>query len=404
MIHAWLSSRAGELVEFARDLVAAPSPNPPGDERAVADLLVARLRELGVTEVDVLGRDPARPNVLARVPGRGDGPTLVLSGHMDTKPPGDEAAWSTPPYDPLVRDGVLAGLGAADMKGALAAMVYAAGAVAAAGLRGTLALAFTADEEAGGAYGARWLAEQRLLLGDAAVIGEPSGITRDWEALRLVSRGVAIFEIRLAGTQMHSSISDQLPSVNASVVMGRLMARMDAERASILGYDPHPLAPKGPTFNIGLVARGGVGYGILPGDAAFLSDVRALPGMTQESIEADLRRFLARAAADDPDVRAELSFVHWLPPCEVEPQHAVVRALAAACEEVLGAAPPLAAFPGGTDAPYFQLEAGIPTVPSLGPGLLTRAHAPNESVSLESVVEAASIYALAAGRFLGAQG
>jgi acetylornithine deacetylase len=123
--------------------------------------------------------------------------------------------------------------------------------------------------------------------------------------------------------------------------------------------------------------------------------------MTREGIEADLNAFLARAREDEPQLEAELRVDHWLPPCEIADDDPLVAALRAASAETLGAAPPLAGFPGGTDAPYFQLACGIPTVPSFGPGLLTAAHRPDESLSLASLLEAASIYAGTARRYLG---
>jgi acetylornithine deacetylase len=124
--------------------------------------------------------------------------------------------------------------------------------------------------------------------------------------------------------------------------------------------------------------------------------------MTREGIEADLAAFLARAHADDPELDATLVVEHWLPPCEIEATHPVVLALQAAAEAHLGAPLPLAAFPGGTDAPHLQLRAGIPTVPSFGPGLLTDAHRPNERVSTQAILDATAIYADTARRFLDA--
>jgi hypothetical protein len=79
---AFLRRRRDEIVQFARELVATPSPNPPGDERAVAGLVVAKLRELGVEHVETAGATDERPNVLARV-GGDDGPRLILCGHFD---------------------------------------------------------------------------------------------------------------------------------------------------------------------------------------------------------------------------------------------------------------------------------------------------------------------------------
>ena len=201
---------------------------------------------------------------------------------------------------------------------------------------------------------------------------------------------------------MHSSLSDHLESVNANVEMGRLLARFAEGGSSILRHDPHPLAPDGPTLNVALVARGGSGQGVVPGSASFVSDVRALPGMTEGSILADVEGFLALAAEAQPCLSATVEVEAWLPACEIEPAHPIVQALAEASTEVLGATPPFAVFPGGTDAPHFQLTAGVPTVPSCGPGLLTAAHRPNESITLQSIVEATAIYASAARRFLTA--
>jgi acetylornithine deacetylase len=401
-IEAFLGERHDELIEFAAELVAAPSPNPPGDETRVAELVCGRLRALGAADVAIAAAEPGRPNVLATFGATRPGQVLVLNGHLDTKPPGDLAAWETPPFEPVVRDGVLTGLGAADMKGAVAAITYAAGAVAAAGVKGTLRVVFTADEEAGGAFGSRWLAEQGLLEGDACVIAEPSGVRREWESIRLVSRGVAIFRVSVRGTQMHSSLADELESVNATLEMASLMLRMSAAAPTMLRYSPHALTEGGPTFNIGLLVRSGVGYGVYPGHAEFLCDVRALPGMTAEEIEADVRAFIRTVEAEDPDLQTEFEMLNWTPPAEIEAAHAIVEALQEAAETVLGAPPPLGVFPGGTDAPYFSGVAGIPTVPAFGPGLLPCAHAPNESIAVASIVQAARIYALAAARFLDA--
>jgi acetylornithine deacetylase len=400
-IGAFVDERRDDLIDLACALVAARTPSPPGDETEAAAVVVERLRSLGIRDVEVLAAEPARPNVLARIPGRAGGPTLVLNGHLDTKPPGDLAAWRTGPWEPAVHGGRLAGLGSADMKGAVAAMAYAGLAVAEIGARGTLVLAFTADEESGGVYGPKWLADSASLDADACVIGEPCGIHHDWEAIRLVSRGSAIFAIHVHGTQMHSSLSDQLESVNASVEMARLMVTMADAGNRFLSFEPHSLMEQGPTVNIGLTATAGTGYGILAGEAEFLSDIRAIPGMTITGIEADVRSLLEAAIAEQPGLDAEFRLEHWTPPSEISADHEIVRALQAAAGDVLGRPVPLGGFPGGTDAPHFE-SAGIPTVPSFGPGLLTVAHTPNESISVDSLLEAAKIFALAALRYLNA--
>ena len=402
-ILAFLAEREAEILEFARDLIRTPSPNPPGDERAVADLVTARLRELGVTEVERLGARPERPNLVVRLRGSGEGPKLMLSGHLDTKPPGDLDAWETDPWDPVLRNGDLVGLGSGDMKAAVAAMVYTLAAVGeAGGFCGELSAVFTADEEAGSAAGSKWLAGQGLLEADAAVIGEPSGVEREWESLHLVSRGAALFKVKITGTQMHSSISDRIKGVNATVKMARLIDRMDRELEARLAFDPHPLCPAGPTVNVGVMAEAGVFYGVYPGNAEFACDIRTLPGMEEQQLIDDIERFLSDAMSADPDLRAELVWEMMVPATEISPDEPIVGILQAAAGEVLGREPRLDAFPGATDAPHFQLTAGIPCVAAFGPGMLPRAHSPNEYMAAEGAAQAARIYALAAVRYLGA--
>jgi acetylornithine deacetylase len=392
--------REGAALDLARRLVATPSVNPPGDERAAAQVVCERLDEAGI-EWEVVAAEEHRPNVIAHVRGAEPGRTLILNGHLDTKPPGDLERWARDPWGAEVdAAGELHGLGSGDMKASVAAMVEAACALRAWGLpRGELTLVLTADEEAGSVLGARFLAENGHLRADAAIIGEPCGIVREWEAIDLVSRGAALFRVRVTGTQMHSSLSDRLPAVNATVQMGRLVDRMHRELRGRLTYDEHPIGG-GPTVNVGVTARAGVFYGVYPGEAEFACDLRTVPGMTRESVEADLRAFLDDARADDPELDAELDFEVWVPPSEIAPDEPVVLALREAAASVLGEEPPLAAFPGATDAPHFQLTAGIPTVAAFGPGFLTRAHAPNESLPAASVEQAARIYSLAAAAFL----
>lgn len=399
---SYLAGRKDEILEFARELIRTPSPNPPGDERDVAEAVTARLAELGVTGVERVGADEQRPNLIVRLRGTGDGPTLMLSGHLDTKPAGDLDAWETDPWDPVVRDGTLVGLGSGDMKAAVAAMVYAMGAIRAAGsFSGELVAVFTADEEAGSTLGSKWLADNGLLDADVAVIGEPSGVEHEWESLHLVSRGAALFKVKITGTQMHSSISDRIKGVNATVKMARLIDRMDRDLGAYLTFEPHPLCPTGPTVNVGVMAEAGVFYGVYPGNAEFACDLRTLPGMDEDQLIDDINRFLTAAMAEDPDLAAELVWELMVPATEISADEPIVGILQQAAGEVLGHSPRLDAFPGATDAPHFQLTAGIPCVAAFGPGMLPRAHSPNEFMAAESVSQAAEIYALASIRYLG---
>ena len=393
-----------EIIDFTCELVATPSETPPGDERRVASAILNRLDKLGLRGATVVGETPERPNVILRQPGTGGGPTLLYVAHTDTKPVGDaRSQWDTDPFTPTIRDGRLYGVGAADMKGAVAAFLYAAAALHEIDRpRGDLVLAFVADEEGGGRYGAQFLATKYGLKADMALIGEPSGVTREWEYLHIGCRGVCCFVIGVHGTQMHSSLSDRLPSVNASLKLAELMLRMSRELK--FDFAPHPLCPTGVTVNVGVQLRGGVFFGVYPGYAEFSTDIRTVPGMERGKVEREIRQFLEACQNDDPSLRVDLRFRDepgdWIAPTEVSANLPLVRALQHASEQALGFHPPLSIYPAGTDSPKFQLIAGIPTVPSFGAGLISVAHGANEWVGTESIVQAAKIYALAAQELL----
>jgi succinyl-diaminopimelate desuccinylase len=388
-------------LELAQALIGAPSPNPSGDERAVAGVITDALRERGLPDPRTVAKLPERPNLLTTIDfGRG-GAHLCLCGHMDTKPVGS-AEWDTDPFTSRVKDEHLYGLGACDMKGALAAIIEAACSLDDLE-RGRLTLLFTADEENMARYGARFLAESDALDADAVVIGEPAGIEDDWDRLHLVSRGIANFTVHVIGDQGHSSLSDQKPMVNASLNMARLLTAFSE------GFEPrspnHRLLPHGATINPGVKVSGGVNFGVFPGHASFSVDVRTVPGMERDDFEADLAQWLDEAVASISDLRARIEFeaepMAWLPATEVPEDAPVATATAGAFREVLGKVPKSAAFPATTDAAWLQGLAGIPTLPAVGPGLLQRAHSANECVSLDALEKAPAIYAAIARRFCG---
>jgi len=402
----FLEHRDQEVVDLTAALVAAPSPNLPGDETAPAAVLHEALARYGLPKAKVLGKEPHRPNLIVRIDGARPGPHLALCGHTDTKPAGDAISlWKTDPWTPTIIGDRMYGLGTTDMKGAVAAMLLAGAAFhsVADQIAGSLSLVFTADEEYGSQLGAHYLAQTAGLDYDGIILGEPSGLTEEWDAIRIVSRGISGFRVVVHGTQTHSSISDMLPSVNAVESMARLMV---AFRREFRPWHPaHPLCPTGPTINIGVRAEGGYGYGVLPGQAEFWSDVRTTPGMTKERFKSDVLEALERASADAPGATYEVTYpsnLEWIEPTEVSADHPMVIACERAAETVLGVAPPLALFPGATDAFAFEVTAGIKTLASFGPGQLPLAHGANEWVSVTSLKQAMRIYVLTALEYLGA--
>ncbi len=392
-----LERRTPELIDFTCDLIATPSPNPPGDERAVVNFIAQALERFGYRDLQTPSAEPSRPNLMARI-GTVGARSLVFAGHVDTKPTGDLAKWRTPPYEPSIVDSRLYGLGAADMKAAIAAMIFAGRCLAdSEALEGELRLLFTADEEAGAALGAKFLVDH-LEPTDGILVGEPTGVERPWEYLAVAARGVACFRVVVRGTQLHSALTDRLPSINASVKLAGLLSSFAGN------FRPRPPigSPWNTVANPGVTLEGGIFYGVCPGEAAFGVDVRTVPGMTLDGLQAQVEDFLARARADDPELEVEAQWpadIAWFPPSSVDPADPLICAARTAACEVLHSDLPDGIFPGGTEGSIWAKRA-FSVLPALGPGRLTDAHRPNESVGLDEIIAASRIYALTAFEFL----
>jgi acetylornithine deacetylase/succinyl-diaminopimelate desuccinylase-like protein len=148
-----------EVTELLQELIRVDTTNPPGNETAAAELLRAYLEESGVA-CELYARVPERANLVARIPGRGEGPSLLLLSHTDVVL-ADAAEWSADPFGGELRDGEVWGRGALDMKGQVAASAVAIASLAREGFEpaGDLIFAATADEEVGAGFGAQWLCE-----------------------------------------------------------------------------------------------------------------------------------------------------------------------------------------------------------------------------------------------------
>lgn len=393
-----MTSQWHDVVELARTLVRAPSPNPPGDERAVAAAVTNAARSLGLPAPRTVAKDANRPNLLFTIDFGPGGRHLALSGHLDTKPVGD-ATWQRNPLAAEVDGDRLIGLGSADMKAAIAAMLIAASRlVANPPTRGRLSLLFSADEEDGASFGAHYVASDDVLNGiDGIVIGEPGGIDDDYDRLHLVSRGIARLHVVAEGRQGHSSLSDERGTVdNAGIAAARAVAAIADRFRPEVPDNNHELLGWRATVNTGLAYRGGVGYGVLPGRISVDTEVRLLPGMDRESLLSE-----ARACAEPLAVEFDAPPNDWLVPTMVDPHSALATAARGACTEVLGVTPPDSVFPGTTDAAWFQGLTGIPTLPALGPGLIRRAHGADEWVSIAAALRAVDLYEKLARDFCG---
>jgi acetylornithine deacetylase/succinyl-diaminopimelate desuccinylase-like protein len=148
-----------EVTELLQELIRVDTTNPPGNETGAAELLRAYLEENGVA-CELYAKVAERANLVARIPGRGDGPSLLLLSHTDVVL-ADPAEWAADPFGGELRDGEVWGRGALDMKGQVAASAVAIASLAREGFepKGDLIFAATADEEVGAGFGAQWLCE-----------------------------------------------------------------------------------------------------------------------------------------------------------------------------------------------------------------------------------------------------
>src|SRR5919198_3036203 len=155
---AAISLRA-EVTELLQELIRVDTTNPPGNETKAAELLRDYLGDNGV-ESELIARVPERANLVARIPGRSEGPQLLLLSHTDVVL-ADASEWKADPFGGELRGDEVWGRGAPGMKGQVAAEAVAVASLARDGFEaaGDLIFAATADEEVGAGFGAQWLCE-----------------------------------------------------------------------------------------------------------------------------------------------------------------------------------------------------------------------------------------------------
>ena len=308
-----------ETARIARDLIRIDTSNRGGGdanpERPAADYVAAYLRELGLAP-EIFESAPGRASVVARVTGsHPELPALVLHGHLDVVP-ADPAGWSVDPFAGVIKDGMLWGRGAVDMKDMDAMILTAMAEILRAGdrPRRDVILAFFADEENGGEYGASYLVDHHpeLFAGAGTAISEVGGYSIDVEGQRayLIQTGEKALDwirLRARGTAAHGSRVWPDNAVTrlaeAIAALGRHewpLALCDTTRdlidelARLLGEDPQTVDPETLVLRLGkgggfiqaslrntsnpTVLAAGYKHNVIPDTAEALIDVRSLPG------------------------------------------------------------------------------------------------------------------------------
>jgi succinyl-diaminopimelate desuccinylase len=376
-----------DVVSIARRLVRARSANPPGDTREAAAVVEAELA--GLLEVVRVEPLPGFVSVVGSHEFSRPGPTLILCGHLDVVPV-DAASdgWTCDPWAAEVKDGWLYGRGSLDMKGSVAGMIVAARRAVSnpQQLRGRIVLAAVADEECGGWRGAGTVIGNEITTGDAVVIGEPGN-----GALCIAHRGMCFVEATTRGRATHASTGG---GTNAVTSMVRGLSALEGVE---LTHTPHPLLG-GPTIAVGTTISGGSTANVIPDLCRATLDVRKVPGMTDESVLADLRNRLTEAGITDT---VELEISTSVEPSVTDAADPIVGVSAAAYAAEFGQKPEIRGMSATTDGWWFRNRRGIPTVMALGPGRIEDCHTVNERVAIDELESYTRIYEGIIRRFLG---
>ena len=364
-----------EVLALARELIARPSVTP--DDAGCQAMLAARLERAGFRceslrfgEVD---------NLFA-THGEG-GPVLLLLGHTDVVPPGPREAWASDPFLPEIRDGVLYGRGAADMKVSVAAFVVALERFVAAHPQhpGTVALLLTSDEEGDAIDGVRRVAEEFRRRGqriDWCITGEPSSTRRLGDLVRVGRRGSLSGALSVRGIQGHVAYPDKArnPVHKALPALAELVARRWDE-----GYESFP-----PTsLQISNVAAGTGAGNVIPGELRVDFNLRYNPRWTASRLESEIEGLLARHGLDF-DLRWHRSGEPFFTP------EGPLRAAAREVLAELSGAPPEESTGGGTSDARFIAPLGAQCI-EIGP-VNASIHKVDEHVSVADLDALPDLY------------
>lgn len=388
-----------DMVALCSRILQTPSVNGVHDERAVALVIAKQALALGL-DVEVVGEFPQRPNVIVST--STESPTgLLIVGHLDTVPAGDESAWTHPPFAGEQAEGRLYGRGAIDTKGGMTAALYALALLKRhpeALPNGRAQLICVPDEESGatGTLGIKWLHEHDLLEGKGAIYAY-SG-----DQITLGHRGLLRYTLVCHGQSIHSGSSEwQERTAGANAVTG--MARLLLELEN-LRFD-YSTAPHFSEFRTvitpGTLINGGISINIIPDQCEAAVDIRLTPEMTRLQIEALLDDCTARVE-QERGVRFTRMLLNDASATLTPDDATIVQVLESVVRDVKHKEPQRVVA-GPSNEGYLLNDRGIPTICGFGPDG-ENFHANDEYVTIDSLVETAAIFALIAHRMsLGLQ-
>lgn len=382
-LHQLAHQEEVNLIPFLQALIRIPSL--PGQEGDIAARIQAEMQTLDYddVEVDLFG------NVIGRIAG-GNGPSLMLNGHMDHVDPGDPAGWPYPPHSAALVDGSIWGRGSVDMKGPVACMIYAPAMLKKAGfpLPGDVYVVTPVMEEVGG-IGSSYLATH--LQTDLAVVGEPSRNT-----LRLGHRGRVELWVRVQGRSIHASVPHK--GVNPHYILANFLSQL--QTLEMITQDDFGASSVAPT----LYQSDQISANVTPGEIVLTLDWRNVPQESPEAIRDRVQALIndCLPAGANADVRlANRPFTTYtgeekvqsavFPSFALEDTHPLATQAQTSLSQLYNRPMPFDIWQFATDGGHL-MAAGIPTI-GFGPGDETLAHTNQEHITVAALVEALAGYA-----------
>jgi succinyl-diaminopimelate desuccinylase len=398
----YLDRHEAELMGFLQKLIRLRTVNPPGENYSEITLLLAdALQDAGLktrrlpiprslqkkTQPDLL--DYPRYNVIGFWD-TGAKKTVHFNAHYDVVPVSGQWRHGDA-FNPVVEKGVIYGRGTADMKGAIASIVFALKALRETGVQPNfnVEVSFTADEETDSALGTGWVAEHGKLKADYAVVGEGG----EGSAVCCGHNGVVWLNVHVQGKAAHGSTPEK--GVNALEKMSALVLAFDDYKRRLARHkfrtpDGHIMHP---TVNLGGVFAPGEGGKVntVPAAASFSIDRRVLPVENIRTVERELRLFIKVAAKKIPECRVRIEKISDNFSCYHAPTHPLFAAMRQSVARVRKQPAKFMVSTGFNDMHFFAQVMKIPTL-GYGPGG-NDYHAVNERARIKDLVDSAKIYA-----------